>query len=76
MMPNRRGAKRDSLAVQMMTGVAEAARHLQKENASLRAAIQEACDLLAERKYGSEARSPGHNARLVLERAAAEALPE
>jgi hypothetical protein len=34
----------------------------------LRAAVQEACDLLAERKYGNPARSPGHNARLVLER--------
>jgi acyl-CoA reductase-like NAD-dependent aldehyde dehydrogenase len=29
--------------------------------------IQHACDLLAERTYGSKARSPGHNARLVLE---------
>lgn len=35
----------------------------------LRTAMQKACDLLAERKYGSPARSPGHNARLVLERA-------
>ena len=31
------------------------------------AAMKEACDLLAERKYGCSARSPGHNARLVLE---------
>lgn len=31
------------------------------------AAMLEACDLLAERKYGNAARSPGHNARLVLE---------
>lgn len=37
--------------------------------AKLRAAVQEACDLLAERKYGNDARSPGHNARLVLEAA-------
>jgi hypothetical protein len=29
--------------------------------------VQHACDLLAERTYGSKARSPGHNARLVLE---------
>jgi hypothetical protein len=34
-----------------------------------RDAVIEACDLLAERKYGNPARSPGHNARLVLERA-------
>ncbi|WP_449044169.1 hypothetical protein [Paracoccus versutus] len=32
-------------------------------------AIRQACDLLAERKYGSPARSPAHNARLVLEAA-------
>ena len=35
----------------------------------LRTAIREACDLLAERTYGSPARSPGHNARLRLEAA-------
>lgn len=35
----------------------------------LRAACSEACDLLAERTHGSPARSPGHNARLVLEAA-------
>ena len=29
--------------------------------------LREACDLLAERRYGSPARSPGHNARLALE---------
>ena len=34
-----------------------------------REAIKEACDLLAERTYGNPARSPGHNARLVLEAA-------
>lgn len=33
----------------------------------LRSAAAMACDLLAERTYGSQARSPGHNARLVLE---------
>lgn len=33
----------------------------------LREAIQEACDLLTERKYGAAARSPGHNARVTLE---------
>jgi NTP pyrophosphatase (non-canonical NTP hydrolase) len=38
---------------------------------TLRAAAQEACDLLSEKKYGSSARSPGHNARLLLERALA-----
>jgi hypothetical protein len=35
----------------------------------LRVAIARAIDLLTERTYGSPARSPGHNARLVLERA-------
>lgn len=39
------------------------------------ALVQEAIDLLAERKYGSPARSPGHNARLKLEAALA-AAPE
>lgn len=39
------------------------------ENKRLRDAMTEACDLLAERKYGSPARSPGHNARLCLEAA-------
>jgi hypothetical protein len=33
----------------------------------LRTAAKEACDLLAERKHGSPARSPGHNARRLLE---------
>lgn len=32
-----------------------------------RKGMQEACDLPAERTYGNPARSPGHNARLVLE---------
>lgn len=32
-------------------------------------AVEQACDLLAERTYGNAARSPGHNARLVLEAA-------
>ena len=35
----------------------------------LEGAMRLACDLLAERTYGSRARSPGHNARLVLESA-------
>jgi hypothetical protein len=34
----------------------------------LRQAAVDACDLLAERTYGNAARSPGHNARLRLER--------
>lgn len=37
--------------------------------AELRQAMQEACDLLAERTYGSSSRSPAHHARLVLEAA-------
>lgn len=33
----------------------------------LRLAAKDACDLLAERTQGNTARSPGHNARLLLE---------
>ena len=40
---------------------------LQAEAARLRKAMQEACDLLTERTHGNAARSPGHNARVVLE---------
>ena len=36
-------------------------------------AVREAIDLLAERKHGHRARSPGHNARLCLESAIAAA---
>lgn len=35
----------------------------------LLAAMQDACDLLAEREQGSAARSPWHNARLRIEAA-------
>jgi hypothetical protein len=35
-------------------------------------ALKEARDLLMERKYGSAARSPGHNARLVIDAALSE----
>lgn len=41
----------------------------------LRTAMFDACDLLMERKQGSAARSPNHNARLVLERALAATSP-
>lgn len=37
----------------------------------LRGAVTEAIELLTERKQGSPARSPGHNARILLERALA-----
>jgi hypothetical protein len=40
---------------------------IQAKNARLRAAMKEACDLLAERIHGNAARSPGHNARVALE---------
>jgi hypothetical protein len=46
---------------------AELARH--EPAARLRTAVAAACDMLAERTRGSAARSPGHNARLLLERA-------
>ena len=42
---------------------------LEAENDRLRGALTEAVDLLLERTYGSPARSPGHNARLVLQAA-------
>ncbi len=42
---------------------------LSEENDRLMSAMREACDLLAERTQGSAARSPGHNARLLLEAA-------
>jgi hypothetical protein len=41
--------------------------HLIAESARLRKALKEASDLLAERVHGSPARSPGHNARVVME---------
>lgn len=41
----------------------------------LREAVQQACDLLAERTHGSPARSPGHNARLCLEAALSTSVP-
>ena len=34
---------------------------------ALEGAMRAACNLLAERIYGNAARSPGHNARVVLE---------
>ena len=43
--------------------------HRPTDNAQVREAIQEACDLLAERVQGSPARSASHNARLRMERA-------
>jgi hypothetical protein len=42
---------------------------LKAERDRLREAMTEAIDLLLERTYGSPARSPGHNARLVLQAA-------
>ncbi|UGY15255.1 hypothetical protein HAP48_0043140 [Bradyrhizobium septentrionale] len=53
------------VTVDMSAELMDAAQRTSK----LRDSIVEACDLLAERKYGSPARSPGHNARLLLERA-------
>lgn len=38
-----------------------------KANENLYAVIRDACDLLAERTHGSPARSPAHNARVLLE---------
>lgn len=54
---------KEALCRSFLTGLQGSAEQITK----LRAAMQEACDLLAERKHGSPARSPGHNARLCLE---------
>ncbi|KGT79307.1 hypothetical protein MA20_12895 [Bradyrhizobium japonicum] len=56
-------------------GVADQLSIAEADREIMRQAMLEACDLLAERKYGSPARSPGHNARLVLERALATGIP-
>ena len=40
-----------------------------RENDRLRAAMRKAWDLVTERTSGNPARSPGHNARLILEAA-------
>lgn len=40
-----------------------------------REAMEKACDLLAERTHGNPARSPAHNARLVLESVAIQNRP-
>lgn len=45
----------------------ESNRARQAEIDHLRTAMGSACDLLAERKFGSPARSPAHNARVVME---------
>ena len=66
----------ESMAVAALTALgpcltpAEITR-LRAEVARLREAIMAANNLLAERVYGNAARSPGHNARLLLERAIA-----
>lgn len=47
-----------------------AANEIEAREAEVRAlkdGIREACDLLAELSYGNSARSPGHNARVLLE---------
>lgn len=56
-------AERDALAAQV-----ESVEYQQREARDYAiAAMKDACDLLAERRHGSPARSPGHNARLLLE---------
>lgn len=56
-------------AIHIDTAIHAAKIESQKRVAALEVAMKEACDLLAERKYGSPARSSGHNARLTLESA-------
>lgn len=53
----------------------EYANSMRNMAAAFHAAMIEACDLLAEKRHGNPARSPGHNARLCLESALA-AAPE
>lgn len=48
---------------------------LRADRSMLGQAMVKACDLLSERIYGNPARSPGHNARIVLERALAATMP-
>jgi len=64
---------RDALVpVQAMRGMRESVRREVIDAVNpLRIAIAQAIDLLTEKTYGNPARSPGHNARLVLERALA-----
>lgn len=57
---------------QMIANVAFIVRAVNNHDALVKA-IRDACDLLAERTYGGNARSPGHNARLLLEAALQEA---
>lgn len=69
--PNQRGLTQDEALLEAIEGVKP--RNSPATEQKLREAIQEACDLLAERTHASPARSAGHNARLRLE--AALALP-
>ncbi|NNH67790.1 hypothetical protein [Rhizobium laguerreae] len=41
--------------------------HAKDENKKLRAAIQDAIEMLLERHHGNPARSPAHNARMCLQ---------
>jgi hypothetical protein len=49
--------------------IADATTLLRAQNDRLVQALEEASDLLAERKYGSPARSPAHNARNLIDAA-------
>jgi hypothetical protein len=61
-------AERDELVTKL--AVSEKSRWLAvREIERLRAAMNDTCDLLAERTHASPARSAGHNARLRLEAA-------
>lgn len=63
----------DKAAAKAVHDVAEMRDRATRNNERLRKAIVDACDMLAERTYGNPARSAGHNARLILETAAAAA---
>lgn len=71
---NAKGTPEAALKAQVNRGMAEMCAAALADNAKnppatggLRDAVLEACDLLAERTHGSPARSPAHNARLMLE---------
>jgi hypothetical protein len=69
------GARDDLLAEVTRLRAAPQTSKESDEVLRLRAAMDYACDLLAERTYGSPARSPAHNARLHLEGALAHSRP-
>jgi len=61
-------AARLILALSSSVTITEGETPVAESGDAWRGRVQLACDLLAERTYGNAARSPGHNARVVLEK--------